>query len=76
MCTDGKYLCEVYSCEECDTLREKSFSTYSAAVNYAKKQRHARDCYVFVYVPKDGGMMRRENWTGGRHEMWLDCDVY
>lgn len=76
MCTDKIYLCEIYSCEECDTLREKRFNTYRAAVNYAKKQRNAENCYVFVYVPKEGGIMRREDWTGGFHDMCMDCDIF
>lgn len=77
MDTNGKYLCEVFSSDEEDTIFEQAFSTYGAAVNCAKKQgrKHA-ECYVFVYVPKDGGIMLREDWTGGRHEWCLDCEVY
>ena len=78
MATKKTYEVEVYNCIECDTDydRTKSFATYKAAVNYARKCKDLEDSYVFIYVPKGDGSSLREEWTGGRHDAWLDCKVY
>lgn len=77
MNTEKSYEVEVYDNIECDTDydKTKTFATYKAAVNYAKKCKGLKNRYVFIYVPTGDGCLREE-WTGGKHDASLDCEVY
>lgn len=76
-----KFKVEIFNIADGDTEKERSFTTKAAAERYAKKVGAATEetCYVFLYIPKNDGYSdyyRREEWSGGYHERFLDCDIF
>lgn len=83
MKTTKKFEVEVFNIadEDTDYGKTKFYATYAAAVRYAKKIGAATEktCFTFIYVPKNDGYSdyrRREEWTGGYHTPFLDCDIF
>lgn len=79
----NEFKVEVFDAKCGDTNYDLSvdFPTYKEAVDYVRKV--AKVCtdgeYIFIYVPKNDGCSsyyRREDWCGGKHDQWLDADVY
>lgn len=73
------YNVEVINPRKGDTEMEKDFRTYNGAVNYAKRHASLKGMYIFIYVPKNDGFsdyFMREDWTGGRHNVWHDEEIF
>lgn len=72
-----KYEVEFYNFVVGDTDYDKSkdFETYAAAVNYVLNNKSVKNCYAFIYF-QEGDHQKREEWTGGKHNKWLDEEIY
>ncbi len=69
---------------DCEYDLSKYFKTYKEALSYTKKifkdvVSKSSKFFLFIYVPKNDGFSdyyHREEWSSGRHDRFLDEDIY